>query len=230
MKVYELSLKVFLLKDITFHESQSKISELIDQTLVKEEKFLDIHNKNMYKNYCFNSFYPLEKYGVYKAGNIYTVKIRTIDKDIGNYLNDKLANEYTNSIKGLTTEVYIIPKKFIEKIYTITPLIIKSNEGYWKNSLTFEGFEKRLKENLIKKYNCINDTKINEDFQLYTAIELNNRMPIACPYKGKKLLGDKVNLVIADDEMAQNLAYMSLGVALGEINARGYGFVNYKYL
>lgn len=230
MNVYELTLKVFLLKEINFHESQSKIADLIDQTLVKEEKFLDIHNKNMYKNYCFNSFYPLERDGVYKVGSIYTIKIRTIDKDIANYLNDKLANEYTECIKGLTIEVKIIPRNHIEKIYTITPIIIKNDNGYWKNSLNFEGFEKRLKENLIKKYNYINNTKIDEDFQLYTAIELNNRMPIACPYKGKKLLGDKVNLVISDDEMAQKLAYMSLGVAVGELNARGYGFVNYKYL
>lgn len=230
MKVYEVSLKVFLLKEIIFNESQSKIADLIDQSLVRDDKFLSIHNKNMYKNYCFNSFYPLEREGIYKVGNIYTIKIRTIDKDIANYLNNKLANEYTDCIKGLTTEIHIIPKRYIEKIYTITPLIIKNDSGYWKNSLSFDGFEKRLKENLIKKYNNINDTKIDEDFQLYTSIELNNRMPIACPYKGKKLLGDKVNLVIADDEMAQNLAYMSLGVALGEINARGYGFVNYKYL
>lgn len=230
MKVYEISLKVFLLKEIDFSESQSKIADLIDQTLVKDEKFLSIHNKNMYKNYCFNSFYPLEKDGIYKVGSIYTIKIRTIDKEMAMYLNDKIANEYTNCIKALTIEIRIIPKRYIEKIYTITPLIIKNDSGYWKNSLSFDGFEKRLKENLIKKYNSINETKIDEDFQLYTSIEVNNRMPIACSYKGKKLLGDKVNLVISDDEMAQNLAYMSLGVGLGEINARGYGFVNYKCL
>lgn len=230
MKVYEIALKVFLLKEIYFSESQSKIADLIDQTLVKDEKFLSIHNKNMYKNYCFNSFYPLERDGVYKVGSIYTIKIRTIDKEMAIYLNDKIANEYTNCIKALTTEIRIIPKKDIEKIYTITPLIIKNDTGYWKNSLSFDGFEKRLKENLIKKYNRLNETKIDEDFQLYTSIEVNNRMPIACSYKGKKLLGDKVNLVISDDEMAQNLAYMSLGVGLGEINARGYGFVNYKCL
>lgn len=230
MKVYEMSLKVFLLKEINFNEAQSKIADLIDKTLVSDERFLSVHNKNMYKNYCFNSFYPLERDGLYKVGNIYTIKIRSVDKDIANYLNDKLANEYTDYIKGLTIEINIIPKRYIEKIYNITPLIIKNDSGYWKNYLSFEGFEKRLKENLIKKYNSINERKIDEDFQLYTSIEVNNRMPIACPYKGKKLLGDKVNLVISDDEMAQNLAYMSLGVALGEINARGYGFVNYKCL
>jgi len=230
VNVYEITLKVYLLRSINVEEAQQKIAELIDKSLGKNSGFLDLHNKNIFKNYCFNSFYPVDKSGIYKADNIYTVKLRTISKELGQYLNNVLANEYTDCIKGLVTDIRIIPKKHIEKIYSITPLILKNNDGYWKNFLSFEEFEKRIKENLIKKYNLINNEKLDENFDLYTFIEIKNKKPIATSYKGKRILGDKINIVISDDIRAQKLAYMALGTGIGEMNARGQGFVNFRWL
>ena len=43
-------------------------------------------------------------------------------------------------------------------------------------------------------------------------------------------LGDKVRLAVLDDEKSQEMAYLSLGVGLGEMNSRGAGFVNYRWL
>ncbi len=230
MNVYEITLKVYLLKEINVEETQQRIAELIDKSLVRNSEFLELHNENIFKNYCFNSFYPIEKSGIYKADNIYTVKLRTINKILAEYLNNVLANEYTNYIKGLVTDIRIIPKKHIEKIYSITPLILKNDDGYWKNSLSFEEFEKRIKENLIKKYNSINNEKLDENFDLYTFIEIKNKKPIATSYKGKRILGDKINIVISDDVRAQELAYMAIGTGIGEMNARGQGFINFRWL
>ena len=95
MKVYEIMLKVYLLEDITVPEAQEKILKLIDNTLGKNEETLEFHNKNEFKNYCFNSFYPLEKDGIYKEGNIYTITIRTIDKFLADYFNKKISFSYT---------------------------------------------------------------------------------------------------------------------------------------
>ena len=66
--------------------------------------------------------------------------------------------------------------------------------------------------------------KIDEDFDLYTVIELKNKKPIAMEYKSIKLLGDKVQIQVADNKRAQDLWYFALGVGLGEMNARGCGF------
>ncbi|MEG2289283.1 MAG: CRISPR-associated endoribonuclease Cas6 [Clostridium sp.] len=230
MNVYEITQKVYLLRNISVEASLEVIAELLDKSLVSNQKFSSFHNENTFKNYCFNSFFPLEKDGIYKANNIYDIKIRTVDKNLADYFNKTLANEYTESIKGLVTNIRVIPKKHIEKIYNITPLVIKTDDGYWKNSLTFQNFERRIKENLIKKYNAINDVKIDEEFQLYNVIEVKNKKPIATSYKGKKILGDKVNLVIAEDSISQELAYMSLGTGISEMNSRGMGFVNYRWL
>ncbi|MBY0756337.1 CRISPR-associated endoribonuclease Cas6 [Clostridium sardiniense] len=230
MKVYEITLKLFLLKEIGFSEAQESIARLIDKSLCRDEKFLKFHNENKFKNYCFNSFYPLEKDKKYKEGNIYTVKIRTVDSELAKYLIDSLVNEYTDSIKALTGEIRIIPKKHIEKLYNITPLIIKTDEGYWKKVLSFGEFEKQIKTNLIKKYNAVTGEKLDQDFQLYTSIEFLNNKPCPISYKGKTLLGDKISLAICENEIAQKLAYMSLGTGMCTFNSRGGGFINFRYL
>lgn len=230
MQVFEIKLKVFLLKDIDAKDAQKVVAAFVDRVLSKNKKLLEFHEKNMFKNYCFNAPYPLEKDKVYKNGKIYTIVFRTIDKKLAQLFNGRMVNEYDNEIKALTAEIKIIPKRQIERIYSITPMVIKNDSGYWKNEISFQEFEKRFRENLIKKYNQIMNTKIDEDFQLYTNIQFNNKTPIPTAYKNITILGDKVTLYIADNNTAQDIAYMCLGTAIGTMNARGYGFVNYQYL
>lgn len=228
MIVEEITLKVYLLKDIHKEHTLEKIGELLDNSLSCTEKFQKFHETNKFKNYTFNSFYQLEEGGIYKEGKIYSVKIRTIDEELAKYFKKNLFNEYTDHIKGLTIESKELRKKPIEKIYSITPIVMKTDNGYWKGNLSLEEFETRLKENLIKKYNYYFDTKIDEEFELFNRIEFNNRKPIATSYKNIRILGDKLTLYIAENDISQNLAYLALGAGLGEMNARGYGYVNYK--
>lgn len=229
MKVYEFTLKVFLLQDIHSQQALEKIGDIIDKSLSAREDFLDFHNTNKFKHYTFNSFFQIEKDHVYKEGNIYSIKIRTVDEALADYFKNNLANEYTEYIKALTIEWRTLIKKPIEKIYSVTPIVIKTDYGYWKGNISLEEFEKRLKENLIKKYNHHYNTKLDEDFELFQRIEFDNRKPVASAYKSIRFLGDKLTLHIAENEMAQTLAYFSLGVAVGEMGARGYGFMNYKF-
>lgn len=230
MRVFEISMRLYLLKDIDKKYAQEEICKFIDFGMSKVEDLLEFHNENTYKLYSFNQFYPLEFDGVYKKDNIYSIQIRTIDKELAEFFNNTLVNNFTDSIKGLTAEIKIIPQKHIDKIYTITPVILKSDKGYWRGNLSLADFERRLKVNLIKKYNLVMGTKIDEDFQLYTNIEFMNQKPVAMNYKGRKLLGDKISINISDDKMAQDLAYLATGVGLLEMNARGAGYVNFKWL
>lgn len=230
MKVFEISILVFLINDIDSKDAFSKIGEFIDSGISKNPELLELHNKNTYKNYCFCSLYPLEQDKVYKSGKNYTIRIRTVNYKLAEFFNKELVNHFNQNIKALTSKIRILPKKHIEKIYSITPLVIKTDEGYWKKNLSFKDFERRLKENLIKKYNLLKNTKIDENFQLYTSIEFKNKKPIAINYKGKKILGDKLSIHISDEKIAQELAYMSLGTGILEMNARGAGYMNVKWL
>lgn len=230
MPVFEIKLKVFLLKNIEINRIQEKISSFIDSTLSKDEELLEFHNQNTFKNYCFDGMYPLCENGIYKSENVYTITIRTINKSLAEYFIKNLPKASDENIKGLVAEIRIIPKKHIDKIYSLTPVIVKTDQGYWKGNLSVEDFERRIKDNLIKKYNNISNKNIEEDVELYNSIEFVNKKPIGSIYKNIQLLGDKVSLKIADDKLSQELAYLSLGTGILEMNSRGFGFVNFRWV
>jgi CRISPR-associated endoribonuclease Cas6 len=229
--VFELSVKVYALTNISASELLGKISALIDITLAKKEEYLLFHRQNSFKNYTFDSLAPLEKNGLYQAGRIYTFRIRTVDKVLAEYFEEQLFSSYTSDIKVLTVSTRVIPQKHIEKIFTLTPLVIKNDFGYWRSNLSLEEYEDRIKINLIKKHNQFYENKLDEDFELFTSIEFNNYKPIAVPMKNNiSLLADKITLHISENSTAQALAYFALGVGLGENGPRGFGFCGYKYL
>ena len=99
----------------------------------------------------------------------------------------------------------INPKRMISKLYSVTPVILKNDFGYWKAEMSLPEYEERLIVNLMKKYQSFTGEKIEDDVHLYDSILFKNKM-------------------------AQKLAYFALGVGLGENNSRSCGFVNYKYL
>jgi len=230
MKVWQLALKVYLKEDILMEQSQVEISKIIDSCLSKDKEFLNFHSNNQYKNYTFSSFYPIEKNKIYLAGKIYTVTIRTVDEKIVDHFKKLLDNECSKTIKALTIETKIIPKKYIQRIYSITSVVAKFENGYWRTYESVQVFEKRLKENLVKKYNNFTNQKIDEEFDLFTFMKFDNRKPIATTYKNIKMLGDKITLNVAENDLAQELAYFALGTGLLEMNGRGYGYINYKWL
>ena len=230
VNIYEISMLVFLKEDIHVDDSITRICEFIDKFLSSDQETLKFHRENRFKNYSFCSFYPLEKDMVYKRNRNYTLRIRTTDSSLASLFNEKMVNTYTDSVKGLTSEIKILRKRFIDRIYTITPAIIKNEEGYWKGILTVEDYERRIKENLIKKYRNITGEEIPNDHELFTSIEFNNRKPVKFKYKGRKLLGDKITITMNQDELSQRVAHMSMGTGIGEINARGGGYINSRCL
>lgn len=229
MKVFEIRLKVFLLKNIFKTEVQGSITSFIDGTLAKDKDMLELHKEKKYKLYSYGGLQDIQKSGVYYAENIYSIIIRTVDPELANYFNIFLPKYENYVMKGLTTDIRILEKRRLEKIYTLTPLVIKNQMGYWRDCLSFEEYEQRIKINLIKKYRQFSKRDIKEDIIFYNLIQMDNKKPIAVNYKGIKLLGDKVTLYIASDALSQELAYFALGVGIGEMNSRGFAFTKGCY-
>ena len=51
-------------------------------------------------------------------------------------------------------------------------------KGYWKNYMSLEEFEKRFKDNLMKKYKLFVDEDLDENFMIYDCIEFKNQVPV----------------------------------------------------
>ncbi len=230
INVYELRVKVYTLADIPISTINKNIDVFIDNSLAKNEKLIKWHNENVYKYYSRDSLYPIAQNGFYHKDKVYTLTVRCVDEKLADFFLRELKNICTNTLKGLTAEIRILPKKYIEQIYTLTPIVIKNERGYWRKIMTLDDFERRLKDNLFKKYKSFTKENFDENFEFYTSVEFLNKIPIATEYKGIKLIGDKIRLRVAENPTAQKLAYFALGVGLGEMNARGMGFVNYRWL
>lgn len=227
MKIYELKIRTFLLEDIDSSDSLGFISKAIISYLSENEKFLDMHNAKNYKSYCHDNLYPIKKF--YKKNMVYQYRIRSVDEEFVNYILNGFSEYKDKVFKNLTVDVRIIPKSPISKLFTLNPIIIKNDFGYWKEKLTLEEFEKRFTDNLIKKYKFFIDEKIEEG-KFYTSLKFLNEGPIAFKFKNIKLLGDKLELEINMDKRSQDLAYFALGVTFSENSAYGAGFLGYKYL
>ncbi|MDO5337102.1 MAG: CRISPR-associated endoribonuclease Cas6 [Eubacteriales bacterium] len=230
MKVWQIRLKLYLLQDISVNRIQTAVTSFIDFSFRKNEHFIQMHKENIFKNYVYDLPYPIERDKVYKQGNVYTLTIRTIDARMAAHFLEVCANNYTKEMKGLTAEIRMIPKKHIDYIYNITTAVLKDELGYWRKYMTIDDFEDRLKINLIKKWNFLGGERIDENFLLCTFLEFKNNVPIAVEYKNIKLLGDKFLMHISNHPIAQDLAYMALGTGVLEMNSRGFGFVNYRWL
>ena len=228
--VYELKIKIYLLENLKLEDVGIELSSLVDKSFLASEKYKKIHKEKGYKHYSVGGILPVERDRVFKKDGIYEFQVRTPSKDIKDYLKTNLVNEFSKNTKVLVINDKIIPKNLFKKIYSLTPVIAKFPEGYWKGKVSFEKYEDRIKNNLIKKYNNFTGKKIKEDFQLYERIELNNKYPIPLKYKNIKMLGDKITLYIGSDERAQELAYFAIGAGLLEMNPRMCGFVGYKYI
>lgn len=230
IQILEVRFKVFLLRDIPQEEALIRIAGCIDRVLLKEEKWKEFHSTNQFKNYVFCAPYPLAEHGFYQKHKIYQIIIRTVDFNLAQYLSIQLPQYEDDYLKGLICEHNIIPRRTITSLYTLTPLIIKSDRNkYWRDNMSFEDFEEQIKINLIKKYKAYTNQNVDEAFPFHSFLELKNKVPIKIPYKRIHLLADKVQLQITDYPMAQELAYFAQGVGIGTMGSRGYGFVNAIY-
>lgn len=228
--VIELKVKAYTMKSVSHIDALNEIAAMIDNCLCENEEFRQLHNSKAYKPYSFSSLWPISQNGLYKQDNFYTFIIRTLDGRLASFLMDRLRHTETDCLKGLLVECREIKRKHITKLYSLTPVVLKMGpgKGYWRDTISLDEYEKLIFDNLMKKANYFYNTKIDEGFEFWTKISILNKKPIISPYKGGiGLLGDKLELEIAENESAQKLAYIALATSIGHNCSRGNGFVNF---
>lgn len=229
--VYEITTKIFLLEELTAKRANTSIPYFVDSILIKDTIYKEFHGENKLKGYTTDLLYPMEKDGVYKKHKIYAFRIRTLDQKLADYLLKNLSNHSTKEMKGLVSEIRMIRKGLFEKLYTITPVIVKTQEHcYWKECLSLEEYEEQLKKNLWKKYRNFTGKEPNENLPIWDSLVFKNQGVIPFPYKNIILPGDKLELFISNNQQAQDVAYMMLATGLGDLNSRGASFMGYRYL
>ncbi len=226
MQYYNIKVAVLLKNDTQTFENYEKISKLISASMLKDQTLKQLHEKNRYKNYVFCNLYPIEKDGIYKAGNIYTFQIRTIDFKLGLKIKQVLNNFQNEEFKVIVSDLESSTQRKINTLATLTPAIITSDKGDYLINNDMQLVKERILANAQKKYNQLYNEKIDMDF--IKSIKQTNNKPIKIPYKNINILGYKFEIEVKDDPISQNLAYLILSVGLLEKNAEGFGFCKAK--
>lgn len=226
MQYYNIKVAVLLKNDTQTFENYEKMSKLISASMLKDQTLKQLHEENRYKNYVFCNLYPIEKDGIYKAGNIYTFQIRTIDFKLGLKIKQVLNNFQNEEFKVIVSDLESSTQRKINTLATLTPAIITSDKGDYLINNDMQLVKERILANAQKKYNQLYNEKIDMDF--IKSIKQTNNKPIKIPYKNINILGYKFEIEVKDDPISQKLAYLILSVGLLEKNAEGFGFCKAK--
>lgn len=246
MKFFELTCLAYLKHDITFEESFDSISKFINYSICQKDEYLEKHNQNVFNPYCFGGFLPIQPDKLYKKGNTYSFTLRTIDEkfaiDLDNLLRANINNPFLQIIQ---VERKMIKQFFIQELYSATPVIMslkkedeKSPQLFWtlEKSGDIIELQNQLHDNLLKKYEAFFSEKLNPTQNFIQLLEVKNHKPQSIYFtttknerqKKVRLLGNKFRIVPNEDEISQKLAFLSLGVGLGEKVSYGGGFMIWK--
>ncbi len=237
MKVWEITIKIYVLKDIRLNCCQEQVVNLVDRALFESEKFKKLHKTNIVKPYVVSNIQNNNLTDIRKvtAGSLVTFKVRTISEELKEYLMKYIPKQENEFFKGIVADNILIPKRNITRLNTLTLVNTTFLDGdkpfYWRDlGISIEEFKVTTINNLINKYFKIMGVDIGkitidtidaivEDFWI-------DDRPYYIKYKGVKLKGDKISIKFTDNPIAQELAYFSLGVGVSNKSTRGFGFVN----
>lgn len=230
MEFYELKIKVILKEDMYFTDVSYNIGVFINNSMLNNSLLKKIHEDKFYK-YVFDSFYPLEKSGIYKKDNYYTFRLRSMNLQLLNKMAMAIYNHEYNGIKAVDVDLSLRKVDKINEIISIKPTIVTiDNQPWLKEKDSIDLIKTKLNDNLSKKLKQIkgNDS-IKEEIDFIESIELLSKKPAKYKYKNINLLGNKFNIKVKEDELSQSKALMAIALGLGEKGSSlGAGFCNYK--
>lgn len=233
MQYYELLCNTYLKKDIYFENAFEIISKYISFCMAQDSYLKSVHAKRGFKFYTYGLFYPIEKRKTYKKDKLYHFTIRSADKLFLEKLDEQLRQNINNPfLQVLSTEYKSMQiSKPISELYSASPCIVTVSKeaGYWSfryGDIMF--LQRRLHENLLKKYMEFTNEYITPTQNFIQMLEIKNKTPefIVLTRRGNKvkLLGNKFRIIPHEDSISQKLAAFALLAGLGEKNSFGGGF------
>ena len=231
MKIYELKLSVTLKGDVHLKEYVEFVSKNINRIFYNSIILRAIHEKKGFKPYVIGSMYPFEsKLKRYQGGSTYTLTLRTIDETIAQEIQKASKKAYNLDFDITDVSYKELRIGHIDKLHTITPAVLTlTDEGekprYWTIEDDLLLLQKRIKDNLEKKYEEFFKKPILASDDMINFFSIHNQKPIVYNYRGGKIFANKLTIGFNSDEASQKLARLSFGVGILEKNPLGFGMV-----
>lgn len=227
----ELTIKVYLLKDIHKRNSAERLSEFINYSMNNDEFLAKLHKNKGFKHYCWSDLYFYENMK-YEKDNIYFFKMRSRDFELMNRFKKALEKARNENFITLTVEEKIFYDTRIKSLVTITPGLIKiqnKDTGKIRSFVADDGLElakNSIFKNIEKKINSIGNIILESKCEdVIESLEMKDKYPYIFYYKGCTFIGYKYRITFKENEIAQKYANAFLSEGLGENNSSlGCGF------
>ena len=234
LKVYEMHVSVYTLREMDINKTQAAITHLIDSSFMADYTFCRLHNNRGFKGYSYSNLTPRGVFRdgkiIFEAGKIYKFRIRSVSKNMVTYLKKVLFTAITDDFKVLDVNYRVVPREIFTEFYSLTPVTVSLEEGnYWQDCISVEEYIKLLQRVLINGYNQICRKDLPLDTELFSSLEFTKNKAIPVKYKDVIWLTDKVRVIPANSSVAQEVMYFAIGCGLGMKCSRGFGFLEYKY-
>ena len=216
---------------------------------LKGTDFEELHKKQDFKPFCFGNLYPIRDQKI-KEGEKYKVWVSSPDEMfIINLLSNINAEETVNlgeyhfKLSGMKP----VPSRKIEEFTLLTTETVTNVclpvEGSLKPQAITLGkeknkFKEQLKKNIIRKYNSFSEESIEEDFDLWDNVKIEEIPESETAVKiffGNKenknfdVIGSRYKFNMGNiSEKQQEIFQLVQDLGFGERNTFGFGFVNMK--
>lgn len=228
----QIRVDVKLGEDIKFKDAGEFISAMINNAIRYDKELFLKHNINTFKHYCFSSFYPPEKDGIYKKNERYNFDIRSLDSSFIEKVEHFLSVDKNSKCKVIKIKKTRVKQFFISELYTVTPAVVSfedENKKLYHWTMQRDGdilkLQNALQNNLLRKYKSFYGYEPKPMQNFIQLLELKNQKPQTTNYKGIRLFGNKFRIIPNEDEVSQKLAFMALSSGLGEKGSSvGVGF------
>lgn len=230
---FELKLTVLLKKSTHHLQILEPIGNWLSQAQLGDPFLKQAHYEKSYKHFVFSNLYPVEKDGLYQEGRVYVITVRSSLEDIAVRLQMCLkACRESEYFQLIVSELKPRRLGHITELLTVTPTVVTVDGKPWLPDDNLELLIERLHANAEKKYKSLKPDAADPIKQPFIqGVFIENRKPLAMAYKGRKLLGNKLHLLIHEDAYSQKLANVVMGSGLAEKGSiLGAGFCLAKYL
>lgn len=225
MNVIQLTVLVMLKRDIEVIDVPEQLSKILNYCFTSSDKLKKIHKESNFKFYCISGLYPSIRTENYKANQIYSFQIRTLEP----YIADMFSSQLIQSINDLFVVLNVdrinkIYSKTIKSLYTVTPTIVtKGREYKFYTNDDIPEIKGKIIKNTTRKYRQLMGINVDE-YDFIEDVTVLNNAPLRYNYKNAQIVGNKFLIKIKDDRFSQQLAIMLLGAGVLEKNSLGFGF------
>ena len=219
---YRLSIQIKMIHNVCLADYNEYMSNYLNKVMLNDSYLKSIHAKTTIKGYVFSNLYPFEKDCVYKKDSVYTFYLNGFDKELIMRFKNCLEQEEI----VLNVKMNVQPFKQIKALRTNSLCLVSlkdSNAEYWTRQKSLSLLIEALNKNANLKCNLF-CSQILKGTNFIQSLLIRNKHDLCANYKGGKLIGYQLDIIVNDDLESQLLANICMAAGLGEKNSLGCGF------